>query len=59
MGLPPPYGFAHCQPHCITCAAQGIRAMLIWRHPHLPPDCLRQFLVTHITQDEGCACYPI
>ena len=25
MGLPPPYGLAHCQPHCTTCAAQNIK----------------------------------
>ena len=26
-----------CTDHCIMCVAPGIRAMLIWRHPHLPP----------------------
>ena len=31
-----------CTDHCIMCVALGIRAMLIWRHPHLPPDYLRQ-----------------
>ena len=38
MGLAPPCGLATlCTGHCITCVAQGVRAMLIWRHPHLPP----------------------
>ena len=34
----PPFDIAsHCTDHCSTCVAQGIRAMLIWRHPYLPP----------------------
>ena len=28
--------------HCITCVAQDIRGMMIWRRPHLPPFCQRQ-----------------
>ena len=59
MGLPSPYGFAHCRSHCIMCAAQGIRAMRIWRHPRLPPGYPGQFSATNKTQNEGCACYPI
>ena len=27
---------ALCTGHCITCVAQGVRAVMIWRHPHLP-----------------------
>jgi len=37
------YRFAHaralaalCTYHCSTCVAQDIRAVMIWRHPHLP-----------------------
>ena len=30
--------------HCSTCVAQVIRGMMIWRHPRLPPYCLRQSL---------------
>ena len=25
-----------CPPHCNTCVAPDVRAVLIWRHPHLP-----------------------
>ena len=25
-----------CTPHCNTCVAPDVRAVLIWRHPHLP-----------------------
>jgi len=28
---------SRCNIHCITCVAQGIRDMLTWRHPRLPP----------------------
>ena len=27
---------ALCTYHCSTCVAQDIRAVMIWRHPHLP-----------------------
>ena len=37
------YRFAHaralaalCTYHCSTCVAQDVRAVMIWRHPHLP-----------------------
>ena len=44
MGLASPRDFAtHCSGHCSTCVAQGVRAMLIWRHPHLPPSYPGQF----------------
>ena len=26
-----------CTYHCIMCVAPDVKAMLIWRHPHLPP----------------------
>ena len=26
-----------CIHHCIMCVAPDVKAMLIWRHPHLPP----------------------
>ena len=36
----PPRGIAsNCTPHCSTCVALGIRAMMTWRRPHLPPPC--------------------
>ena len=36
--LAPPRGIAAlCTYHCIMCVALGVKAMLIWRHPHLPP----------------------
>jgi len=34
---------AHCTSHCSTCVAQGVRAMLIWRRPRLPPSYPGQF----------------
>ena len=55
---------------CITCVAQGIRDMLTWRHPHLPPTtqstihlrmyalCRGQSRLTNITDNEGCVRYP-
>jgi len=43
MGLAPPRGFAtHCPGHCSVCVALGIKAMLTWRRPHLPPALSRQ-----------------
>ena len=34
----PHYCFASlCMHHCIMCVAPDVKAMLIWRHPHLPP----------------------
>ena len=27
---------ALCTGHCSTCVAQDVRAVMIWRHPHLP-----------------------
>ena len=37
-GFAQPYCLAsHCNCHCSTCVAQPMRAMLTWRHPHLPP----------------------
>ena len=36
--LVPPRGFTTlCLHHCIMCVAPDVKAMLIWRHPHLPP----------------------
>ncbi len=31
-----------CRCHCSTCVARLVRAMMTWRHPHLPPACHRQ-----------------
>ena len=31
-----------CLVQCSTCVAQGVRGMMTWRHPHLPPVCNRQ-----------------
>ena len=28
---------AHCAGHCSTCVALDVRAVMTWRHPHLPP----------------------
>jgi len=40
-----PHGVAaHCTDHCSTCVALDVRAVLIWRHPHLPHYLRRQFL---------------
>lgn len=33
---------ALCTPHCNTCVAPDVRAVLIWRHPHLPHILRRQ-----------------
>ena len=34
----PPRGIAAlCIPHCSTCVALAVRAMMTWRRPHLPP----------------------
>ena len=44
LGLAPSCDLATlCTGHCSTCVAQGVRAMLIWRHPHLPPRWAGQF----------------
>ena len=38
LRLAPHYCFATlCIHHCIMCVAPDVKAMLIWRHPHLPP----------------------
>ena len=69
VGLAPPYGLATlCTGHCSTCVAQDVRAMLIWRHPRLPPPtqstCIAnalsggQFSVIDLTQNRGCARCP-
>ena len=34
---------AFCTGHCSTCVAQNVRAVMIWRHPHLPHGLHRQF----------------
>ncbi len=34
---------ALCTGHCSTCVALDVRAVLIWRHPHLPLYLRRQF----------------
>ena len=34
---------ALCTDHCSTCVAQDVRAVMIWRHPHLPHGLHRQF----------------
>ena len=33
---------ALCTGHCSTCVAQDVRAVMIWRHPHLPRGLPRQ-----------------
>ncbi len=33
---------ALCPYHCSTCVAQDVRAVMIWRHPHLPRGLHRQ-----------------
>lgn len=33
---------AFCTGHCSTCVAQDVRAVMIWRHPHLPHGLHRQ-----------------
>ena len=30
------YVAALCNSHCSTCVAQDVRAVMTWRHPHLP-----------------------
>ena len=35
---------ALCTRHCSTCVALDVRAVMIWRHPHLPLGLHRQFL---------------
>ena len=38
LRLAPHYCIAAlCTYHCIMCVAPDVKAMLIWRHPHLPP----------------------
>ncbi len=38
LRLAPRYRIAAlCTHHCIMCVAPDVKAMLIWRHPHLPP----------------------
>jgi len=34
-----------CPVHCSTCVAQGIRGMMTWRHPHLPPAYHRTLII--------------
>ena len=51
-----------CMPHCNTCVAPDVRAVLIWRHPHLPhtlrwqyPQSARHHPMA--TKKRGCARY--
>jgi hypothetical protein len=45
MRLACPRGLATlCLYHCSTCVAQGIKAMMTWRRPHLPHTLRRQYL---------------
>ena len=37
------YVAAHCLVHCSTCVALDVRAVLTWRHPHLPHRLRGQF----------------
>ena len=59
----PPRGVAAlCTDHCSTCVAQDVRAVMIWRHPHLPLTLRWQFLQSPrhyplATEDRGCARY--
>ena len=56
LGLAPSRDFAtFCIGHCSTGVALDIRAMLIWRHPYLPPGCTRQSRMKNLTYDKGCA----
>ena len=42
-GFAPPHSVAAlCTGHCNTCVAPDVRAVLIWRHPHLPLTLRRQ-----------------
>jgi hypothetical protein len=60
MGLAPPYGLANplSTPLYHVCSPGCQRAVLIWRHPRLPPGCPGQSSVTNKTQSKGCARYP-
>ena len=63
------WGFAPCRQvaslcprHCNTCVAPDVRAVLIWRHPHLPHSLRWQShqspqLHLLVTSDKGCARY--
>ena len=61
LRLARPRGLAPlCSCHCSTCVAQLVRAMMTWRHPHLPPACHRQShqsaqLNLMATGSRGCA----
>ena len=58
MGLAPPRGLATlCTGHCIMCVALDVRAMLIWRRPHLPPTCVGSLLCTFNTE-RGLRSFP-
>ena len=53
---------AFCTAHCNTCVAPDVRAVLIWRHPHLPhtlrwqcPQSAQLDLMA--TKERGCARY--
>jgi len=53
-----------CNNHCSTCVAQGIRAMMIWLRPRLPPIYIGSFfrvLSTKYhwiaTKNRGCVRY--
>ena len=51
---------ALCTYHCSTCVAQDVRAVLTWRHPHLPHRLRGQFLQSPrhyslATENRGCA----
>ena len=51
-----------CTPHCNTCVAPDVRAVLIWRHPHLPhslrwQSCQSPQLDLLVTNNVGCARY--
>ena len=53
---------ALCTYHCNTCVAPDVRAVLIWRHPHLPLGLHRQSrqsaqLHLMATNGRGCARY--
>ena len=58
-----PHGIATlCTAHCNTCVAPDVRAVLIWRHPHLPRTLRRQSrhsprLNSLVTVNRGCARY--
>ena len=53
---------ALCTPHCNTCVAPDVRAVLIWRHPHLPhilrwQSCQSPQRNLLVTDNKGCARY--